>query len=624
MYIGDDFFMCGIVGFTNYSGSINNPKTLLENMTNKLYNRGMDGFGYYESSDNNVFLGHRRLAIIDINGGKQPMTFENEKGKYTIIYNGEIYNYNQLRSFLKDNGVALDTRSDTEMVIKAYMLLGAECLSHFEGIFAFAIYEQNSGKIFLARDHIGVKPLFYTELSGDIFFASEIKGILEYSGISRVVDKRGVCELLGLGPARNVGSTVFRDIKEVKPGHYITFDGKNIKEVKYYKIKSGKHVDDIERTVERVRYLVEKSVTDQLIADVDVGIFLSGGIDSSIITAIVARNMKDSKDKIKTFSVDYVDNDINFKANDFQPKRDNGYIDLMINRYNLNHKYIVIDNRELYNALYDAMVARDMPSMADIDSSLLLFCKEVSKEVKVALSGEFADEIFCGYPWFYREDALNSNTFPWSINLKQRQDIINKEIAEKINIKEYVNDTYKVALEEVPLYNTDNEQDTNMKKLSYLTMSYFGAILLDRSDRMSMANNLEIRVPFTDYNLVEYVYNIPWGVKNYKDMEKGILREAFRDILPEEIANRKKSPYPKTYNPTYTKMVTDMLIKIVQNKDNRMKELVDIDYVKGIIEGEEKEYSRPWFGQLMTRTQLMAYLIQLEMWLKEYEIDIEV
>lgn len=616
--------MCGIVGFTNYSKNVDNPKGLLEKMTNKLYSRGMDGFGYYISDNEQVFLGHRRLAIIDVDGGKQPMTFENENGKYTIVYNGEIYNYKELRTFLKDNGVELVTRSDTEMVLKAYMLLEAECLSHFEGIFAFVIYEHTSGKIFMARDHIGVKPLFYTKLSGDIFFASEIKGVLEYSGIERIVDKKGLCELFGLGPARDIGSTVFKNIKEVKPGHYMTFDGKCTVEHKYYKLRSKAHKDTVETTINKVRWLVEKSVLDQLISDVDVGIFLSGGVDSSIITAIVANKMKDSSEKLKTFSVDYVDNNINFKSNDFQPKRDNEFIDLMIDKYNLNHKYIVIDNKELFNGLYDAMIARDMPSMADIDSSLLIFSKEVSKEVKVALSGEFADEIFCGYPWFYREDTINSNTFPWSINLKQRQELLNKEISKNINIEEYINKVYKLAVDDVPLDNTDNEDDIRMKRLSYLTMSYFGANLLDRSDRMSMANNLEIRVPFTDYNLVEYVYNIPWTIKNYGDMEKGILREAFKDILPDEILNRKKSPYPKTYNPTYTKMVKDMLIKIIEDKNNRIKELVDIEYVKYIIGMSEGDNLRPWFGQLMTRTQLMAYLIQMEMWIKEYSIKIEI
>lgn len=616
--------MCGIVGFTNYNNKIKEPKSLIENMTKKLYKRGMDDFGYYINDNSTVFFGHRRLGIIDISGGKQPMTFENENGIYTIIYNGEIYNYNLLREFLKNNNVELITRSDTEMVLKAYMLLGSDCLSHFEGIFAFAIYEHSSSKIFLARDHLGVKPLFYTEKSGELFFASEVKAILEYNGIDRIVDKKGVCELFGLGPARDIGSTVFKDIYEVKPGCYMTFDGNNISQNKYYKLKSKEHLDTVEVTIQKVRELVERSVTDQLIADVDVGIFLSGGIDSSIITGIVANNMKDNSEKLKTFSVDYVDNDINFKSNDFQPKRDNEFIDLMIKRYNLNHKYIVINNEELYDALYDSMIARDMPSMADIDSSLLVFCREVSKEVKVALSGEFADEIFCGYPWFYREDAINSNTFPWSINLKQRQDILNKKIGKHIDIYEYVNSIYKLAIQDAPLTSTHDIDDMKMKILSYLTMTYFGATLLDRSDRMSMANNLEIRVPFTDYNLVEYAYNIPWYMKNYKEMEKGILREAFKDILPEEITNRKKSPYPKTYNPTYTKMVKDMLVKIVENENNRMKELVDIEYVKQIINADEKDYLRPWFGQLMTRTQLMAYLIQLEMWLKEYDIKIEI
>ncbi|MDD2376915.1 MAG: asparagine synthase (glutamine-hydrolyzing) [Clostridia bacterium] len=611
--------MCGIVGFTNFKKKIENKDNLLQRMTEKITRRGENETGYYWA--NNVLLGHKRLSIIDINGGSQPMTFKKGNKTYTIVYNGEIYNYDEVRKILIDNDIELVTRCDTEMVIKLYMLYGDKFLKSLNGIFAFCIYEESENKLFLARDHIGVKPLFYTIHDDELFFASEMKSIFEYDKIPRVIDKAGICELFGLGPARNLGSGVFKDIHEMKPGHYGIFESGKIEIQQYFKVKSYKHTDNLETTINKIRSLLETSIKGQLIADVNVGAFLSGGVDSSIVTAVIGKNLTDNN-KLKTFSVDYVDNDINFKKTDFTPSRDNEFIEMMKERYNLNHKYIVIDSSKLYDRLYDAMRARDLPSMADIDSSLLLLCENVKEDVTVALSGEFADEIFCGYPWFYRKDTLESNTFPWSISLDLRKDILNKDISSKIDLQSYVDTKYKEAVDDIPLDGTDNESDIQMKKSSYLTMNYFGLNLLDRTDRMSMQNSLEVRVPFTDYELVEYVYNIPWDMKNYMNQEKGILRAAFKDILPEAIINRKKSPYPKTCDPKYTNLVTNKLKEIVNNGNNRIQELVDMEHVNYIINASDDEFTRPWFGQLMGRTQLMAYLIQLEMWLVEYNVKI--
>jgi asparagine synthase (glutamine-hydrolysing) len=616
--------MCGITGFVDLNNSLKNKEDLIKNMTLKLYTRGIDDYGIYISGDDTVYLGHRRLSIIDLENGKQPMTFEDDNEKYTIVYNGEIYNYNEIREILISNDINLKTRSDTEMLIKLYMLYKEKCLDYLTGIFAFAIYEENSKKLFLARDRFGVKPLFYTIKDNSLFFSSEIKSIFEYENIARIVDKNGISELFGLGPCRSIGKTIYKDIYEVEPGSYYIFNNGNLDKNIYYTLKSKPHLDDINETIENVKSLVTESIESELIADTNLGVFLSGGIDSSIITSVVANKLKG--DKLKTFSVDYEDNDINFKSNDFQPKRDNEFIELMKERYNLNHEYIVIGYSELFESLKESMIARDMPGMADIDGSLLLFCRKVKEKVSVALSGEYADEIFLGYPWFYRKDSLNSNTFPWSINVSDRVKILNKKIKDKIDLESYVRNTYYSAIKDTPNnYSLDNNyNDYNMKKLSYLTMYYFGSTLLDRSDRMSMRSSLEIRVPFTNYKLIDYVYNIPWEMKNFNNQEKGILREAFKDLLPVEILDRKKSPYPKTYDPNYTSLIEQLLIKILIDKNSRLNELVDLEYVIEILNSDDDKFSRPWFGQLMTRPQLMAYIIQIDMWLKEYNIIIEI
>lgn len=284
----------------------------------------------------------------------------------------------------------------------------------------------------------------------------------------------------------------------------------------------------------------------------------------------------------------------------------------------------MLDTPELADYLEDAMIARDFPGMADVDSSLLLFCKHVKKEATVSLTGECADEIFAGYPWFFREDALNSNTFPWSIAITERQNLLNPSIGEKVNLKEYIDFRYNESLSNVQILDTDSPDTARMRKISYLTLNWFMQTLLDRSDRMAMYNGFEIRVPFCDYRLAQYVWNIPWDMKALNGREKGLLRYIMKDVLPEEIVYRKKSPYPKTWNPTYTNKVKEMLSKTMEDKNSPINNLLNRDYILEILDTDGKAFSRPWFGQLMTGPQLMAYLVQVNMWLEKYNPKIEI
>ena len=345
---------------------------------------------------------------------------------------------------------------------------------------------------------------------------------------------------------------------------------------------------------------------------------LSGGLDSSIITAVASEYYKSHGKKLDTFSVDYVDNDKNFVKSDFQPDSDEHYINLMVNKFNTNHRKIVLDTPELYDKLKDAVIARDFPGMADVDSSYLLFFEGVSKDETVALSGECSDEIFGGYPWYFRKDALDSGTFPWSIAINERQKLLNPKIGRKVNLKDYIQNEYEESLKKVEFLDTDSLETKLHRKLIYLTSNWFMQTLLDRTDRMAMYNGFEVRVPFCDYRIVEYAWNIPWEMKAYKGREKGLLRKAFEGYLPEEIIYRKKSPYPKTHNPSYLKKVKEGLSAIVNNKNAKINELLNREYIKEILETEGKAFTRPWFGQLMTGPQLMAYLIQVEFWLEKY------
>ncbi len=539
------------------------------------------------------------------------MSAEHSNNRYTLIYNGQLYNANDIRKeLIEDYNYTFQGYSDTEVVLKAYIQWGSKIISKFNGIFSFAIWDENKNELFLARDHFGIKPLYYTIIDNDIIFASEIKAILKYPKVKLELDSQGISELFGIGPAHTPGTTIFKNIYEIKPAHFAIFNKYGLHITKYWELKSKEHTDNFEETCNKVKQLLKDAIDRQLISDVPLCCLLSGGLDSSIITAFASRYYEENDlSPLDTYSIDYVDNDKNFVKSDFQPNSDKHYIDIMKNTFHTNHHEIVIDTPELAKALEDAMIARDFPGMADVDSSLLLFCKYVKKGATVALSGECADEIFGGYPWFFREDALNSNTFPWSIALTERQQLLNPDISSKVNLKEYIDFRYHESLENVEILSTDSSETAEKRKISYLTMNWFMQTLLDRSDRTSMYNGLELRVPFCDYRLVQYLWNIPWEWKAYNGREKGLLRYICKDLLPKEIVDRKKSPYPKTHNPTYLKTVKQMLTDIMKNKNAPINYLLNRDYILDILETDGNSFTRPWFRSIDDRSS--AYGLSL-------------
>ena len=615
--------MCGFVGFANFKNDISSMKNILLNMNSTLSKRGPDEDGYYINK--NVALGHKRLIVIDPVGGKQPMIEKFSYGEYVIVYNGQIYNTKELKDILVENGFSFNGHCDTEVLLKSYIHYGHNVVNHLNGIFAFAIWDSRKKELFLARDHFGVKPLFYTLKDGSLIFGSEIKALFEYPGIEKILDNQGISELFGIGPAHTPGTTIFKNIYELKPAHYAIFNEYGFKTKRYWKLISKPHTDSFGTTCDKVKFLLNDAITRQLVSDVPLCTFLSGGLDSSIITKFAADYCQDNGlPPLDTYSIDYVDNDKNFVKSDFQPNSDNYYISLMNRNLHTKHHSIVIDTPELAKYLEDAMIARDMPGMADIDSSLLLFCKNVKKEMTVALTGECSDEIFGGYPWFFREDALSSGTFPWSIALDERQKLLNPSIGSKINLKSYIDYRYNESLSEVEILDSDSEETAQKRKISHLTLNWFMQTLLDRSDRMAMYNGFELRVPFCDYRLAQYVWNIPWEIKALKGREKGLLRFVCKGSLPDEIVDRKKSPYPKTHNPTYLAKVKEMLSDIMKDKNAPINNLLNREYILDILNTDGNAFTRPWFGQLMTGPQLMAYLCQVNMWLERYEPKIEI
>lgn len=613
--------MCGIVGWVNTQRNIRDNIGIVENMAKTLIARGPDDSGLYHSK--NALLGHRRLIIVDPEGGTQPMIRTMGDRKYVLVYNGELYNTEEVREKLLAKGYPFRSYSDTEVLLLAYIEWGTDCLKHINGIFSFGVWEEKDKTLFLARDHLGVKPLFYSIKNNNLIFGSQIKALLAHPMLEPVVNSEGIMEIFGLGPARSLDSGVFENIKEVPPAHCLFYkDGKTTLR-EYWKLEAKPYEEDIHTTIGNIRGLFVEAVEGQLVSDVPVCTFLSGGLDSSAISTITANYFKrEGKEQLETFSIDYEGNDKYFQANEFQPTSDQVWAERMSNYIESHHNTVVLDNLQLTLALKDAVLANDLPGYVDIDSSLYLFCREIKKKATVGLSGECADEIFGGYPWFTRKEDIYANTFPWSKSTKERKEILNKEL-QHYPLEEYVQQKYLDTIRQTPKLPGESLMDARMRELFYLNMKWFMITLLTRKDRMSMANSLEVRVPFADYRLVEYAFNIPNKLKFYNGREKGLLREALRGILPEDIIERKKSPYPKTHNTVFTKAVQGWMRQIMADKNAPIFQLIDRDVVTDIVDSGGKSFKKPWYGQLMTGPQLIAYFIQINTWMEEYHVKIK-
>ena len=609
--------MCGIAGWLDYETDFYSKSKEISEISLSLKSRGPDQKGEYIGRG--FALIHRRLAIIDIENGRQPMTFSYHGKKYTIVYNGELYNTEEIRQELIYSGFQFLGHSDTEVVLKAYVYWGEKAVTKLNGIFAFGIYEEKEKTLFLCRDRIGVKPLFFASYEKGFIFASEIKAFFAAKAVKPQIDENGLNEIFFLGPARTCGNGVFKNIEELKPGETAFWKNGKLTRKQYFKLRARSHTHSVEETEENVRYLLQDAIKRQLVTDKPMCFFLSGGLDSSIIVKTASDYYKEhGKGKISTYSVEYEDNRKYFQKSLFQPTADFEYIGMMSREADTLHREIILSNKDLAQALKDAVDARDLPGMADVDSSLILFCKKVREDFDVALSGECADELFGGYPWYHNKEILFDDCFPWSKDTSVRRSILKKGLLPKG--EEYAKEKYLDTINAVDKLSTDTPLESRMREMFALNFYWFMQCLLDRKDRCSMFNGLEVRVPFCDYRIVEYAFNMPWEIKALNGREKGIVRKAFENILPKEIVWRKKSPYPKTHNPEYMKYVSEMAVNVLDGH-SPIAELLDREGVMSIIENPDKIPS-PWYGQLMKAPQILAYIAELEMWYQKYKPEI--
>ena len=608
--------MCGIGGFVDYERDARRGGPILHGMKRTLTPRGPDAEGTYFDED--AALVHRRLIVIDPEGGKQPM--HSPDRNTIIIYNGELYNTPELRTELMSRGHEFVGHSDTEVLLHAYLEWKTDAFSRLNGIFAFAIWEKRERRLTLCRDRLGVKPLFFAPIRNGLTFGSTIDTVLCHPEIEPALDEDGLRTLLLLGPARPPESGVFRQIKSLLPGHFAVLTPENFTDHVYWQLEAHEHEDDLPTTIERTHTLICDAARRQLVSDVPLACFLSGGLDSSILSMLAAKDYTARGETLHTWSVDYRDNDKYFTKSIFQPNSDDSYIDQMVDFLGTHHHRVVLEPEALCAALLPATDARALPGMADVDSSLLLFCAAVKRGgTTVCLSGECADELFGGYPWYHREEILFEDTFPWSRSVGLRLGLLTPDAVR--NGEEFVRQHYRDTCDRAPKLSSDDKKAARMREMFVLNLDWFMATLLDRKDRMSMYSGLEVRVPFCDHRIVEYAYNMPWDFKSLEGREKGIVRRAFADELPKEIVYRKKSPYPKTFHPVYTRLCADYVRRIFEDNTSVAASLFDRNAVQKLMQRPES-LAEPWFGQLMRTPQIFAYIIQLDRWFRHYHVKI--
>ena len=608
--------MCGIGGFVDYERDARRGGPILHGMKRTLTPRGPDAEGTYFDED--AALVHRRLIVIDPEGGKQPM--HSPDRNTIIIYNGELYNTPELRTELMSRGHEFVGHSDTEVLLHAYLEWKTDAFARLNGIFAFAIWEKRERRLTLCRDRLGVKPLFFAPIRNGMTFGSTIDTVLCHPEIEPVIDEDGLRTLLLLGPARPPESGVFRQIKSLLPGHFAVLTPEAFTDHTYWKLEAHEHEDDLPTTIERTHTLICDAARRQLVSDVPLACFLSGGLDSSILSMLAAKDYAARGETLHTWSVDYRDNDKYFTKSIFQPNSDDSYIDQMVNFLGTHHHRVVLEPEALCAALLPATDARALPGMADVDSSLLLFCAAVKRGgTTVCLSGECADELFGGYPWYHREEILFEDTFPWSRSVGLRLGLLTPDAVR--NGEEFVRQHYRDTCDRAPKLSSDDKKAARMREMFVLNLDWFMATLLDRKDRMSMYSGLEVRVPFCDHRIVEYAYNMPWDFKSLEGREKGIVRRAFANELPKDIVFRKKSPYPKTFHPVYTRLCADYVRRIFEDNTSVAATLFDRNAVQKLMQRPES-LAEPWFGQLMRTPQIFAYIIQLDRWFRHYHVKI--
>ncbi|MEW2295563.1 asparagine synthase (glutamine-hydrolyzing) [Streptomyces sp. NPDC006743] len=575
--------MCGITGWVSFDRDLRSEAATLDAMTETMACRGPDDRGTWAQGP--AALGHRRLAIIDLPGGRQPMSETTPDGTVAMVYSGEAYNFTELRTDLVARGHRFTTDSDTEVVLRGYLEWGDGVAERLNGMYAFAVWDGRHDKLVMIRDRMGIKPFYYHPTPDGVLFGSEPKAILANPLVRPRVTLDGLRELFAF--VKTPGHAVWDGMHEVQPGTVVTVERGGLRTRVYWQLETRPHTDDRDTTITTVRSLLDDIVRRQLVADVPRCTLLSGGLDSSAMTALAARQLAEQGEKVRSFAVDFVGQTDRFVADELRGTPDTPFVHDLARAADTDHQDIVLDAQSLADPEVRARVlrARDLPmGFGDMDASLYLLFRSIRDHSTVALSGESADEVFGGYLQFFDEEARRADTFPWLVRFTRDfgddGDVMRPELARALDLPAYVADGYRTAVSAIRRLDGESDFEYRMRQICHLHLTRFVRVLLDRKDRMSMAVGLEVRVPFCDHRLVEYVYNTPWSLKSFDGREKSLLREATADLLPKSVYDRVKSPYPSTQDPAYATALQNHVKDLLARPDHPVFELVDRERVR--------------------------------------------
>ncbi|MCC9306139.1 asparagine synthase (glutamine-hydrolyzing) [Kitasatospora sp. RB6PN24] len=600
--------MCGITGWVSFHHDARTQAPVIEAMTATMARRGPDAGGVWLGT--HAALGHRRLSVIDLAGGIQPMTH----AQVVLSYSGEVYNHHELRAELRRLGYEFHTRSDTEVVLHGYREWGDGVAERLEGMYAFAIWDGRRERLLLVRDRLGVKPLYWAEVDGGLAFGSEPKALFAHPEVHPRVDAAGLREAYSL--LFNTGPTLWTGVHEVQPGGLLALDRSGITEHRYWQLEARPHTDDQAGTIEHVRSLVNRAARAQVEADVPLCSLLSGGLDSTVITALAAdesRHIEGPQARLRSYAVDYSDQAEKFTGDVLRTGHDTPFATEAGAFIGTDHSTVVLDPRALLDPEHRraVVVARDSPiGVGDMDTSLHLLFGEIRAHSTVALSGEAADEVFGGYPWFRVPKALAARTFPWLLVTGDAAAMpLHPDLATTLRIGEFRADTYRDALAAVPHLDGEDPAEHRQREMQHLSLTRWLRQLLHRKDRLSMAQGLEVRVPYCDHRLVEYVFNVPWAMKSYDGREKSLLRATAQGIAPESVLWRPKNHYPSTHHPDYNRGLQQLAREALDVP--QVRDIADENVIKTSLDTPADQL--PW-GQRLR----LERVVDLALWLDHH------
>ncbi len=607
--------MSGITGILHFTRDLTDPALgsgeLLKDMAEAIAHRG--------GKSHHVWLGEH-ACLARLAGPTERTVYALKKGDalYAVTCDSLLTDTTALRQQLSASGYCFETQDDAELILATYLQYGEDCPAQLSGGFAFALWDGARQCALIARDPMGTRPFFYTTADAHVLFASEMKGLFAHPACTPAIDETSLCEVLSIGPGRSPGSGVFRGVHELTPGQMARIDADGIHPRVYWQLVSREHTESVADTVAHTRELVLAAIRRLLTGDVPLCTLLSGGLDSSVVTAVAAQH---ARGPLSTYSFEYIDNAAHFTGTSFQPELDAPYVEMVRDHCGTSHAILQLDSDLLPGALTAAMCARDLPGMGDIDASLLLFCEQLAQRHTIALSGECADEVFGGYPWFHRPEYMAADTFPWNTDPAARRKALRPELVSSLNLDAYVAARYEEQRVATPRLIGESSEDARRREIAYLNLYGFMQTLVDRGDRMSMAHHVEIRTPFADPELVQYVFNVPWRIKALGGEPKGLLRAAAEGLLPAEVLHRKKCPFPKTHHPHYEQLVQRQVLDVLNDARSPVLPLLDTAAVRALC-GGHADYGKPWFGQLMAGPQLLAWILQLNAWLTTYHLSV--